>query len=313
MLNKGHGSTTWEKVSNTTTGAQAFGDASERWHDTDSAITIKVRGGGIIGVQANLSRLLTGNSHNGVIVRDQEQTDQALSRMWDALDVISEGPRSCEFTSVEFGGVIEAPYTQLELLLKNRNLPKLRKAPLLRRGESMKFGAARRAALSLQFYDKGKEMASKLDMTSHEARDRWTRIELKLSGKKLRELMSDDVRKDDAGNIVPAPVVELVYDDWVAKFYDVLYSLDPDDSGNVPLVNNNFVQTLAAMSMYPDLLMDGVHPVDLFMTKVAGDRASRIKKAMAMCQLQAVSLRELVPMDPMPEPIDLVPVPQGIV
>lgn len=313
ILNRNQATTTWTKVSNTTTGAQAFGDTSERWSDSDSGITIKVKNGAISSVQANLSRLLTGNKHNGVIVRDQKQTDQALSRMWDVLDTISVGQRYCEFTVVEFGGVIEVPYTDLELLLKDRNIPGLRKPPLHRRRESLKFGAAKHANLSLLVYDKGRQLnklrpwreMSKLDV------DRYTRIELRLSGKKLRSLMSDDVRKNDAGDIVPAPIMSLVHDDWVSKFYDVLYSLGPDDTGKIPLVDNNFTTLLAEMVKHDHLRIGGVHVVDLFMAKVSKDRASKVKKAMSVIRCREQSLRDLVPMGPMPEPIDLVPTPIG--
>ncbi|WP_435894739.1 hypothetical protein [Oceaniferula spumae] len=313
ILNHEQGSSTWEKICNTTTGSGSFGDDSERWHDSDSGITIKVKSNLIVSVQANLSRLLTGKIHNGIIVRGQAETAQAITRMWDVLDRISTGLRACEFTSVEFGGVVEIPYTDFELLLKDRNIPRLRKSPLHRRGESIKFGAAKRSQLSLQFYDKGRQLnrhpawrgASKLEV------DRFTRIELKLSGNKLREIMADDVMKDDAGNVVPAPVTKLIHSQWEKKFFEVLYSLAPDDTGKVPLVNDNFITLLAVMAEHDHLRIGGVHVVDLFLSKVSNDRKRRITKAMSVIRCLDQSLRDLIPEDPMPEVIDLVPVPIG--
>ncbi|NWK55647.1 hypothetical protein HW115_08490 [Verrucomicrobiaceae bacterium N1E253] len=289
------GQTSWERLSNTQSENRCGTDISERWYDKTTGMSIGITGNTISSVQANLSRLLTGNDHNGIIVCSQEQIDKALDVMWDALDLISNGPRTCKFTSVEFGGVIATPYSQLELLVKDRNLPGLHKAPLLRSGESIQFGAAKRPPLCLHIYDKGQQMAGK------SFREKWTRIELKLSADKLKDHIGDGDN-----------VTELVYDNWVECFFKILYSLDPDDTGKVPLVDDNFVQMLAAMKQHPDLLMNGAHPVDLYLSKVSPDRASRIKKAMAVLHMRELSLRDLVPNDPMPEPIDLIKTATGI-
>lgn len=231
-LRSGH--TSWEKLSNTQSENRYGTDISERWYDKTTGMSIGITGNTISSVQANLSRLLTGNDHNGIIVCSQEQIDKALDAMWDALDLISNGSRTCKFTSVEFGGVIATPYSKLELLVKDRNLPCLHKAPLLRPGEGIQFGAAKRPPLCLHIYDKGQQMAGK------NFREKWTRIELKLSAAKLKDHMGDG-----------EPVTELVYDDWVECFFKILYSLDPKDTGKVPLINDSFVQALAAMSQYP--------------------------------------------------------------
>ena len=306
---RGPGSTSWEQISNTTSEAR-FGDHdSEQWADTVSGLHIKIQGNLITGVQANMSRLLTDNDHNGVIVRDQSQVDKALSRMWDILDSISEGERSGEFTSVEFGGVIEAPYSRFELILKHRNLPGLRKPPHLRASESLKFGGGRKPPISLQFYDKGLEMgARKLDIKPKDVRDKWTRIELKLMGKKLREHMGDWIEdKDERQKRGGEPVTELNHSKWVEKFFEILYSLDPDDQSELPIIGTKIPTFLAMMSEHDHLRIDGNHVVDIYLNTGSRDRKKKLRKAITSITSRKVSLRELIPDDPMPQFIDLVP------
>ena len=154
-----------------------YADTSE-WVDDQTGTWIRVHGVRIVCVQANLSRLLTGNDHNGVVVASQVDIDTAMEKLWKRLDAISEGKHEGEFTTVEIGGVIERPLTTFEALLRSKNFPGLRKPPVLRTGESLTFGATTKGSLRIIFYDPEKK---------HRLRGgRYTRIEVRLIGERLR-------------------------------------------------------------------------------------------------------------------------------
>lgn len=292
---------TWRLMSDASSDSMYAKKGVELWYHQESGIAIKVKGDRISSVSVNLSQLLSGYGQGEVFKDDQEGVDQALTMMWDILDLVSSGERSGRFYRVEFGGIIEHAYTNFELLLKSRNLPLLRKAPLIRPGESMQFGAAQRAQMTLLLCDKGRQLNSKncRRRIVKQDVDRFTELKLMLTGKKLGKAFNDG----------ECSVGKLVHSEWADLFFEVLYSLDPDDSCKVALIGDDFLGFLAEMDKYPDLSVAGVHPVDLYLAQVPKVFRQQIRNSMSLIHSREVSLRDMVPCDPMLPKIDLVPVP----
>lgn len=282
----------YEKMSNARFG-HSFTSA---WMDTESGMRIKIFGPFIVSVEANASRLLTGNDHNGQIVRNQEELDQAIDRMWEILrGITTELSPFGAYTSVEVGGVIEEPLSTFEAMLSRRNLPGKRKAPCIRPGESLKFGVTKNAAISLGFYDKGKQMGRGIPA------GKYTRIELRLHGDKLKEVFDGQ------------EVSHLDHDRLAAAFYRHLYSMDPDGTAGVNNFDGSVAGVIALLLGCDNCVKNEEHVVDTWKRSRSSRTVRRVLKAADLINLAAgaVTLRELVPNDPPLPHVDLHPQPKA--
>ena len=267
-----------------------FGHAeTAEWSHEPTGAWLREHSGQVVSVQANLSRLLTGADDNGHIIKSQAETNAAVDRLWATLDDVSEGPHEGEFTSLEIGGVVEEPFSAFETLLRHRNLPNARKAPAIRPGESITFGAVRKPRLQVRVYDKGKELGI--------SPERWTRVEVRLVGKRL--LKEFDVRA----------LGRIEFDRLAPIFYRLVHGLDPHGSASVPSIDGSTASLIALLLSCERCQIDGEHLVDIWSRSKNSRHARRmIRRAESInVGAGARTLRDLLPDNPPRPYIDLPP------
>ncbi len=274
-----HGGSSWRFLGSRRA-SKKFGyvDTSE-WVDDQTGTWIRVHGMRIVCVQANLSRLLTGNDHNGTIVSSQSDIDAAMAKLWRRLDAISEGNHAGEFTTVEVGGVVEQALLTFEALLRSQNFPGLRKVPALRPGESITFGATAKGNIRIIFYDPEKKRRL--------PGGRYTRIEVRLIGDRLRR---------EHGGLA---VRQLDFAHLKKVFYDLIYQLDPHDIAKVKAIPGDVVAMIALLLRCENCVMDGEHLVATWARSKSHRHARRTIEAAKLVNVDAgvSTLRSLLPQE----------------
>lgn len=281
--------TGWKLLGSQMASAEFGYATTTEWTHRPTGIWLREHSGQVVSVQANLSRLLTGAGHNGHIVKSQAETDEAMANLWRLLDQISDGPHDCEITTLEIGGVVEEPLSTFESLLRHRNLPGARKAPAIRPGESVTFGATRRPRCRVIFYDKGRELGI--------GPGRWTRVEVRLVGERLlKEFGVDRLTRIEFDRLAPI-------------FYRIVHSLDPDGSATAHDLDGSMVSLLALLLDCEECVKDGEHLVDIWKRSKNPQHARRmIRRAESInVTAGAVTLRDLLPEDPPRPYVDLPP------
>lgn len=260
------------------------------WAHAPTGTWLREHSGQVVSVQGNLSRLYTRADHNGHIIRSQAEVDAAMANLWTTLDQISEGPRDCEITTLEIGGVVEDPLSTFESLLRHRNLPGTRKAPAIRPGESITFGATRRPKCRVIFYDKGREMGI--------GPGRWTRVEVRLVGKRLLKEFGVD------------RLTHLEFAELAPIFYRLVHSLDPDGTATAHGLDGSMASLIALLLDCEECVKDGEHVVDTWTRSKNPQHARRMIRRAETINLRAgaVTLRDLLPEDPPRPYLDLPPV-----
>ncbi|MCC5848523.1 MAG: hypothetical protein JJU29_10535 [Verrucomicrobia bacterium] len=149
----------------------------------------------IIWVKANLSRLHSGLSHNGVIVKSENAMFAAVQKLFEIIDPYRETPDDMrlKFKKVEFGTCINVPFPAFESALDGLNYPRLRSAPFRTDGSCIKYGTLKGSEFRVRIYDKGLELLDRhKDMPGHVLPGKWTRIEFEVSKRKLNKSFGGD-------------------------------------------------------------------------------------------------------------------------
>lgn len=253
-------------------------------------------------VQANMSRLLTGARHNGYVIRDQGELDQAMEALWESISGITlPAERRGHFNRVDIGGVMERPYSDFEQLLDHRNLPYAKTAPLSRRRQSIKFGAAKSSEVKISIYDKGRELNKKFRngknrLVTKIELNKFTRIEVGLSGKKLK-------------NAFGGPVKNLNLSQCRSIFFKVLYRLHSEQNSLLTQFKGNMKEFLGLCMLNPEANYKGVSYVQLYANAHNARHVARTLKAARQYadHINANSLMEIVPTSPEGHFVDLDP------
>lgn len=164
---------------------------STRYSHVPSETTISVHGKEITKISGNASRLLTGRTDNLYVIQDEEELEQAFTNLWTILDGISTGGTLLDFKSMEMGLVVDQPFALFQQLLANKKHPDLRTAPCRYQGQTMSWGSRKKNNLAISVYDKGLKYSSNRRVKTKIPVNTYTRLEIFLSGKKLKEAFGD--------------------------------------------------------------------------------------------------------------------------
>jgi hypothetical protein len=153
----------------------------------NKSIRVTVKGDYVDSVQFNPARLLHGD--HATLIRNQEELTKALNLLSEALNEFSVvvAPREqWRVTSIEMGWNFPVDYLAIEPLLISCRHPWVRKKPILQAGMEW---AVRGVMFLLKVYNKSKLLirAGQIQTTVSGRPQHATRVEMKLSGRKLSE------------------------------------------------------------------------------------------------------------------------------
>ncbi len=210
------------------------------WTHDPTGVSVSVQNSGFINfIRGNASKLAFQTDHNWNVVETQNLFNRTLEGVTEVMNPILSRPLDLDtvsFSQLEFGLVVQKPFSDFEVLLGGLNYPELRKPGQFVPGESIKFGTSKRRKLSLRIYDKGKELRRKNRGESVPPGE-YTRIEFSLSSKQMRKHFGGDKRE----HLTLANMSEV--------FYDLLYKLDSMGTRRTPGFNLKTKADLLALTL----------------------------------------------------------------
>lgn len=153
----------------------------------DKMIVVLISGGIVSLVQVNLDGLMHDGQH-GSLLKSQVEIDAAFQRLTELLDQVTvrmdqTQPDRWIPTKLEIGWHFPIPFQDLDGRLQSAKYPRMHLPPKCCRGHSVTFGGSER---KLKFYNKT-GLLRRCKQAGPDSPE-ITRIELVLSGKKLREV-----------------------------------------------------------------------------------------------------------------------------
>ena len=279
----------WHQGSTTNSNRPGKMDTT-RYHHLPTATNVWTSAGIITSVDSNLSRLYTGAPNNLYVLKSQEEIDAGLAKMHSLLDTISEGSVAGDFTALEIGGVINRPFTEFHTLLRCVSHPNTRSKPENETG--LRWGKTSGNGFQISIYDKGAEFNRKRKRTPliKLPTDEYTRIELKLSGNKLRKILN-------GGD----PLEVLDFDQLYSTFFDVMNKFDSKVSLPAKAGDGSVTHLYSILRAIPqeNRMINGVDGLDLWTSSKDKRSLCRLLKASREFDIEGSQrfLKDLLPDD----------------